>query len=212
MSKHRVVDVHYADHISAYTRSGNALKEDRYDVYDRFDRMSERKGSGLREHLERRVEDGSFFKGKKYNVPKIRIEAKNQEKGTLEVVTRHTNPKTPIRPILGDELIKEPSKKQKVDDNTNTIELKQLMKIIPDEEEVAIDAISLAVKSPKIVGWKIYKEGRKSYYQIMRADGKSQMYMFFSQMLKSFDREDLEDLYKLVKAKYESTRPVEWRA
>ncbi|GJY37173.1 hypothetical protein Tco_0422551 [Tanacetum coccineum] len=28
-------------------------------------------------------------------------------------------------------------------------------------------------------------------------------------MLKSFNREDLEDLYKLVKAKYESTRPVE---
>ncbi|GJW60662.1 zinc finger, CCHC-type containing protein [Tanacetum coccineum] len=43
----------------------------------------------------------------------------------------------------------------------------------------------------------------------MRADGKSQMYMIFSQMLKSFNREDLEDLYKLVKAKYESTRPVE---
>ncbi|GJV54259.1 hypothetical protein Tco_1450000 [Tanacetum coccineum] len=29
------------------------------------------------------------------------------------------------------------------------------------------------------------------------------------QMLKSFDKEDLEDLYKLLKAKYESTRPVE---
>ncbi|GJZ48835.1 hypothetical protein Tco_0603025 [Tanacetum coccineum] len=35
------------------------------------------------------------------------------------------------------------------------------------------------------------------------------MYMVFSQMLKSFDKEDLEDLYKLVKAKYGSTRPVE---
>ncbi|GJX61769.1 hypothetical protein Tco_0294669 [Tanacetum coccineum] len=31
----------------------------------------------------------------------------------------------------------------------------------------------------------------------------------FSHMLKSFSREDLEDLYKLVKAKYKSTRPVE---
>ncbi|GJV68174.1 hypothetical protein Tco_1483683 [Tanacetum coccineum] len=101
------------------------------------------------------------------------------------------------------------TKKQKVEDDKETTELKQLMKIIPDEDEVAIDAIPLAVKSPMIVDWKIYKEGRKSYYQIMRADGKSQMYMFFSQMLKSFDREDLEDLYKLVKAKYESTRPVE---
>ncbi|GJS63582.1 hypothetical protein Tco_0678146 [Tanacetum coccineum] len=31
----------------------------------------------------------------------------------------------------------------------------------------------------------------------------------FSQMLKSFTKEDLEDLYKLVKAKYESTRLME---
>ncbi|GJW49240.1 hypothetical protein Tco_0090591 [Tanacetum coccineum] len=36
-----------------------------------------------------------------------------------------------------------------------------------------------------------------------------EMYMIFSHMLKSFGREDLEDLYKLVKARYGSTRPVE---
>ncbi|GJX95416.1 hypothetical protein Tco_0351214 [Tanacetum coccineum] len=71
------------------------------------------------------------------------------------------------------------------------------MEIIPDEKEVAIDAIPLAVKSPSIVDWKIHKEGRKSYYQIMRANGKSQMYMIFSHMLKSFNMEDLETLYKL---------------
>ncbi|GJW32463.1 hypothetical protein Tco_0052495 [Tanacetum coccineum] len=109
----------------------------------------------------------------------------------------------------GTELVQEITKKQKVEDDKETVELKSLMKIIPDTDEVSIDAIPLAVKSPSIVDWKIYKEGRKSYYQIIRADGKSQMYMIFSQMLKSFDREDLEDLYKLVKAKYESTRPVE---
>nr|GEX65311.1 hypothetical protein [Tanacetum cinerariifolium] len=78
-----------------------------------------------------------------------------------------------------------------------------------DEEEGAVDAIPLSVKSLNIFDWKIYKEGRKSYYKIMRADGESQIYMVFSQMLKSFDREDLEDLYKLVKDKYESIRPVE---
>ncbi|GKD59950.1 hypothetical protein Tco_1297459, partial [Tanacetum coccineum] len=101
----------------------------------------------------------------------------------------------------GTKLIQENTKNQKVEDDKEIAELKQLMKIIPDEEEVAIDAIHLAVKSPSIVGWKIYKEGIKSYYQIVRADRKSQMYMFFSQMLKSFDRGDLEDLYKVVKAK-----------
>ncbi|GKA48775.1 hypothetical protein Tco_0741733 [Tanacetum coccineum] len=100
-------------------------------------------------------------------------------------------------------------KRQKVEDDKETAKIKKLMEIIPYEEEVAIDDIPWAVKSPSIVDWKIYKEGRKSYYQIMRADGKSQMYVIFSHMLKSFDREDLETLYKLVKVKYESTRPVE---
>ncbi|GJU45331.1 hypothetical protein Tco_1202597 [Tanacetum coccineum] len=108
-----------------------------------------------------------------------------------------------------DRAFKRNAKKQNVEDDKEIAELKLCLEIIPDEEEVTIDAIPLAVKSPSIVGWKIYKEGRKSYYQIMRADGKSQTYMIFSQMLKSFDRQDLEDLYKLVKAKYESTRPVE---
>nr|GEV61097.1 hypothetical protein [Tanacetum cinerariifolium] len=84
--------------------------------------------------------------------------------------------------------------RQKVNDDKEKVELKELMEIIPDKEEVAIDAIPLAVKSPKIVDWKIHKEGKKSYYQIKRADGNFKMYMVFNRMLKEFDREDLEDL------------------
>nr|GEW14823.1 hypothetical protein [Tanacetum cinerariifolium] len=99
--------------------------------------------------------------------------------------------------------------RQKVDDDKETTELKKLMEIIPNEEEVAIDAIPLAVKSLKIVDWKIHKEEKKSYYQILRADENSKMYTVFNIILKEFDREDLEDLYRLVKAKYGSTRPVE---
>ncbi|GJV90835.1 hypothetical protein Tco_1538648 [Tanacetum coccineum] len=83
------------------------------------------------------------------------------------------------------------------------------MEVILDEEEVTIDDVPLATKSPSIVNWKIHKEGKKNYYQIVRADEKSQMYRVFSQMLKSFTMEDLEDMYKLVKAKYGSTRLVE---
>ncbi|GJZ85742.1 ribonuclease H-like domain-containing protein [Tanacetum coccineum] len=73
----------------------------------------------------------------------------------------------------GTELAQEITKKQKVEDDKETAELKQCLEIIPDEEEVTIVAIPLVVKSPSIVDWKIHKEGRKSYYQIKRADGKS---------------------------------------
>ncbi|GJZ16958.1 hypothetical protein Tco_0553081, partial [Tanacetum coccineum] len=80
--------------------------------------------------------------------------------------------------------------------------------VIPDEEEVAVDAIPLATKPPSIVDYKIIKEGKISNYQIIRADGSSKRYSAFIQMLKSFDREDLETLWKLVKAKHED---LVWR-
>ncbi|GJZ20705.1 hypothetical protein Tco_0557295 [Tanacetum coccineum] len=64
-------------------------------------------------------------------------------------------------------------------------------------------------KPPSIVDWKIHKEGKKTYYLIIRADGSLKMYLVFSHMLKRFNREDLETLWKLVKAKHGSTRPEE---
>nr|GEY59168.1 hypothetical protein [Tanacetum cinerariifolium] len=143
------------------------------------------------------------------NMRRIRVEAiKPKRKQRKEAETSHDESEdedhipTPSSDPLpsgkekraGKELIQEITKKQKVEDDKETTELKQFMEIIPDEEEVEIDAIPLFVKSLKIVNWKIYKKGRKSYYQIVRADVESQMYMVFSQMLKSFEREDLTDL------------------
>nr|GEW36241.1 hypothetical protein [Tanacetum cinerariifolium] len=92
----------------------------------------------------------------------------------------------------GDEPEQESSKKQKIEDDTGTTELKQLVNIISDEEGVAMDIIPLAVKPPSIVDWKIIKENlRKSYYQIIRADGSLKKYLVFSHMLKHFDRDDV---------------------
>ncbi|GKC69508.1 hypothetical protein Tco_1115391 [Tanacetum coccineum] len=97
----------------------------------------------------------------------------------------------------GEELEQESIKKQKVDEDKETIELQSLIKVILDEEEVATDVVTLATKPPTIVDWKIHKEGKNTYYQIIRDDRKLQMYKVFCQILKSFSREDLEDLYKL---------------
>ncbi|GJT68643.1 hypothetical protein Tco_1020123 [Tanacetum coccineum] len=201
-----------------------------------------------------------------------------------------------------DELEQEYAKKQKMDDDQKTAKMKELIKIIPDEKEEAIDAIPLDTKPPSIMLrsfdredfgtlWKlvkakhgfqnlhvfmlvekrdpltpaiitdmlnkklkadhfnemcyqllkgrivrikrllddlkvsavkvlvtaakhklvllvilmknmIVKEGKISYYQIIRADGSLKRYSAFIQMLRSFDMEDLETLCKLVKAKH----------
>ncbi|GJT71942.1 hypothetical protein Tco_1031228 [Tanacetum coccineum] len=78
-----------------------------------------------------------------------------------------------------EELEQERAKKQKIDNAKEEAEMGKLINIVPDEEEVAIDAIPLATKPPSI--------GRSS----------------------KKEKEDLETLWKLVKAKHGDTRPEE---
>ncbi|GJR76015.1 hypothetical protein Tco_0088380 [Tanacetum coccineum] len=109
----------------------------------------------------------------------------------------------------GTELEQERIKKQKIDDDQEEAEMKKHMEIVVDEEEIAVDAIPLATKPPIIVDWKIIKEGKMGYFQIIRADGSSRRYSSMIKMLQNIDREDLETLWKLVKAKHGSSRPEE---
>ncbi|GJT68038.1 hypothetical protein Tco_1019518 [Tanacetum coccineum] len=88
------------------------------------------------------------------------------------------------------------------------VKMKKLMEIVPDDE-VSINAIPLATKSPIIIDWKIIKEGKMGYFQIIRVDGSSRRYSSMIRMLQNINREDLETLWKLVKAKHRNTRPEE---
>ncbi|GJZ05335.1 hypothetical protein Tco_0538610 [Tanacetum coccineum] len=108
-----------------------------------------------------------------------------------------------------DQRLQAQEQEELTDEEKEATKMKELMDIVPDEEEVAIDAIPLDTKPPSIVDWKIIKEGKINNFQIIRADGSLKRYSSFIQMLKSFNREDLETLWKLVKAKHGSTRPEE---
>ncbi|GJS71725.1 hypothetical protein Tco_0704566 [Tanacetum coccineum] len=74
----------------------------------------------------------------------------------------------------GEELEQESSKKQKIEEDKESEELKQCLEIIPDDgDDVTIDATPLSTKSLTIIDYKIYKEGKKRYFQIIRADVKA---------------------------------------
>ncbi|GJW46244.1 hypothetical protein Tco_0077890 [Tanacetum coccineum] len=99
----------------------------------------------------------------------------------------------------GTELEQEVAKKQKIDENVEAkvddeAEKKKHIEIVLDKEEVAVDAIPLATKPLIIVDWKIIKEGKIGYFQIIRADRSSKRYSSMIQMLQNIDREDLETL------------------
>nr|GEV59647.1 hypothetical protein [Tanacetum cinerariifolium] len=56
----------------------------------------------------------------------------------------------------------------------------------------------IPVKHP-IIDWEIHSEGKREYWKIIRLGGHTIVYQFFVDMLKQFDREDLHQLWTLVK-------------
>nr|GFB43398.1 hypothetical protein [Tanacetum cinerariifolium] len=111
----------------------------------------------------------------------------------------------------GEDLEQENAKKQKMEDDKEFVKLKQCLEIIPDDgDDVTVDDTPLSSKSLTIVDYKIHKKWKKSYFQIFKVDGNSHMYFTFSKMLKIFDREDLEVLWRLVKARFKKIQPVDY--
>ncbi|GKA89793.1 hypothetical protein Tco_0811605 [Tanacetum coccineum] len=88
-------------------------------------------------------------------------EQKRKKKNKLPTKTQQKKDHVTFLKIMeGDELEQEVTKKQKVDDVQETTKvdddqeaakIKELMEIVLDEEEVAIDSIPLAIKPPTIV-------------------------------------------------------------
>ncbi|GJZ20022.1 hypothetical protein Tco_0556612 [Tanacetum coccineum] len=117
----------------------------------------------------------------------------------------------------GEELESEKSKKQKLDENVqaevaddDSAKLKMCMEIVPeDEDDVTVDTTPLSSKSPTIIDYKIHKERKNNYFQIIRADGNSQLYLTFRQMFKNFNREELDVLWSIVKNKFMKAKPVD---
>ncbi|GJY69996.1 hypothetical protein Tco_0472978, partial [Tanacetum coccineum] len=106
----------------------------------------------------------------------------------------------------GKELQTEISKKQRIDD-------KKLLNPQGDSEtneEESVEAMNptpLDTKSNIMANWKIFQQGERSIYQIIRANGADTVYMSFGAMLKDFTKEDLIELYRLVMQKYGTNRP-----
>ncbi|GKB15804.1 hypothetical protein Tco_0849727 [Tanacetum coccineum] len=101
---------------------------------------------------------------------------KEKDKGSVTRAEENSSKRAGI------ELEQERIKKQKIDDDQEEAKMKKHIEIVIDEEEIAFDVIPLATKPPIIVGWKIIKEGKIGYFQIIRADGSSRK--GFSSMIK----------------------------
>nr|GFA12759.1 hypothetical protein [Tanacetum cinerariifolium] len=73
--------------------------------------------------------------------------------------------------------------------------IKEMMQLVPIGE-VYVEALQV---KHSIIDWEIHTEGQRAYWKITRLGGSSASYQFFTDLLKHLDRDDLNQLWSLVK-------------
>ncbi|GJW94210.1 hypothetical protein Tco_0173882 [Tanacetum coccineum] len=107
----------------------------------------------------------------------------------------------------GEELQTKTSKKQRIDDK-DVPAIGEKVAEVKEEEPVKRTGKRKKQKARKsVANWKIFQQGQRSVYQIIRANGADTVYISFGAMIKDFTREDLIELYRLVMQKYGTNRP-----
>nr|GEX48426.1 hypothetical protein [Tanacetum cinerariifolium] len=142
-----------------------------------------------------------FFKGKTYdeNFPifqarfdanikflfKSREEMEKEDEEIIKSINETPAQKATKRRKLSEEA-------QEADD------LRKRFVIVQDEDDdVFVKATSLAQKVP-VVDYQVVVIDNKPKYKIIRADDTHQFYISFTTLLKNFDREDLETLWRIL--------------
>nr|GEZ98955.1 polyprotein [Tanacetum cinerariifolium] len=87
-------------------------------------------------------------------------------------------------------------------------DLRKRLKVVEDEDaDVFVEATPLASKVP-VVDCQIVLVDNKPRFKIIRADETHQYYISFTTLLKNFDREDLETLWRIVKDRFSISKPT----
>ncbi|GJV56362.1 hypothetical protein Tco_1457367 [Tanacetum coccineum] len=143
----------------------------------------------------------------------IKLQAQLDEKIDTFVLINLEATKAKLK-RYGEELQTKTSKKQRFDDKDVPVIGDKVTKSAQEDSETdkeesveAMNPTPLTTKSNSVVNWKIFQQGQRSVYQIIRANGVDTVYMSFGAMIKDFTREDLIELYRLVMQKYGTNRP-----
>nr|GFA37570.1 hypothetical protein [Tanacetum cinerariifolium] len=152
-----------------------------------------------------------FFKGKTYDqillifqarfdanmkfLFKTREEMEKEDKEIIKSINETPAQKVAKRRKLSEEA-------QEADDFRGRLEIVQ-----DEDDDVFVEAVPLAQKVP-VVDYQVVVIDNKPRYKIIRADDTHQLYLSFTTLLKNFDREDLETLWRIVKDRFSTKKPT----
>nr|GEV58428.1 hypothetical protein [Tanacetum cinerariifolium] len=87
-------------------------------------------------------------------------------------------------------------------------DLKKQLEVVDDEDDDVFIEATPIVRKVSVVDYEIVMINNKPRYKIIKADGTHQLYINFITLLKNFNREDLEDLWRIVKARFSTSKPT----
>nr|GEV06650.1 zinc finger, CCHC-type [Tanacetum cinerariifolium] len=153
----------------------------------------------------------AFFKGKTYDqILKIfqprfdanmrfLLKSREEMEKEKEEIIKSIN-ETPVQKAAKRRRLREQAKE---DENLK----KQLEVVVDEDDDVFVEATPIGRKVT-VVNYKIVMINNKPMYKIFRIDDTHQLYTSFITLLKNFYREDLEDLWKIVKARFSTSKPT----
>nr|GEZ43977.1 putative ribonuclease H-like domain-containing protein [Tanacetum cinerariifolium] len=152
-----------------------------------------------------------FFKGKTYDQILLIFQARFNANLKFLFKTREEIEKEDEEIIksINETPAQKAAKRRKLSEEAQEADnLKRRLEIVQDEDDdVFVEAIPLAQKVP-VVYYQIVVIDNKPRYKIIRADDTHQLYISFTTLLKNFDREDLETLWRIVKDRFSTKKPT----
>nr|GFC59321.1 hypothetical protein [Tanacetum cinerariifolium] len=110
---------------------------------------------------------------------------------------------------INETLAQKAAKRRKLSEEAQEAkDLRKRLEVVDDEDDdVFIEATPFARKVP-VVDYQIVLIDNKPRFKIIRADETHQFYISFTTLLKNFDREDLENLWEIVKKIFSTSNPT----
>nr|GEV44225.1 hypothetical protein [Tanacetum cinerariifolium] len=152
-----------------------------------------------------------FFKEMKYNEILLILQAKFNANMRILFKSREEMKEEgeEIMKSINETPAQKATKRRKLHEQAKEYEdLKKQLEVVDDEDDdVFIEATLIRRKVP-VVDYEIVMTNNKPRYKIIKADGIHQLYISFITLLKNFDREDLEDLWRIMKARFSTSNPT----
>nr|GEY43823.1 synaptobrevin, longin-like domain protein [Tanacetum cinerariifolium] len=143
-------------------------------------------------HMERRIELISDLVKYQDNYTKVyKFQSSKEEAKRIKRKGINLEQESAKKQKSSEEITKEVKSSDEVPEE----KIKEMMQLVPIEE---VYVKSLQVKHP-IIDWEVHTEGQRAYWKITRLRGSSVSYQFFTDLLKHLDRDDLNQLWSLVK-------------